>query len=78
MEQKTYTGTIVFLSKNEGSKSESFYPFLYQNKNNYIKLFFRDDNPFENNIFDQLDGCVATVSGEINANGELIVSKIEK
>ena len=67
MENKltTLQGIIVFLPSNIGSKSEAKIPFLYVNRERVIRLFKRDDNPFENRAFNDYDGKYVEIQGEL-------------
>jgi hypothetical protein len=48
MENKNYCGFVIFSLHNKGSKSEHFAPDLIIGKNETIPLYFKGDNPFEN------------------------------
>ena len=63
-EKKRLKGVVVFLRVNEGSKSESVAPFLYQGKDaRPVPLFLRGDNPFENGGLSAYDGMCVEVAG---------------
>ena len=60
-------GVVVFLTYAEGTKSESRRPFLYIGRNSDpIRLWVKEDNPFENNKLYGFDGKRVIIKGEIN------------
>ena len=60
-----YTGTVIFMLCNEGSKSEGLFPFLYQGAEQLLPLRKKDDNPFEHGSFRPFDGKKVWISGEM-------------
>ena len=70
------TGTVVFLQRNMGSKSEAVLPFLYINKDEIVRIFFEGDNPFENNKLQEFDGKAITVAGYKRDDGMFIITAI--
>ena len=70
-------GTVVFLKANEGSKSESILPFLYQRRDvPPQRVMLRNDNPFENTGFSAYDGRQVEVVGEIVPSGTFVVDEV--
>ena len=67
-EKISISGTVIFQKINIDSKSESFQPFLYVNKDQIIHLFLKDSNPFESNILNQYDGKFITIKGFMKDN----------
>ena len=64
MERTTYSGTIIFLKTNEGTKSECLAPYLYRGKDEPpLSVMIKDDNPFENNALQSYDGQRVELSG---------------
>ena len=60
-------GVVVFLKYSEGTKSESRRPFLYLGRNSDpIRLWKKEDNPFENNMLHEFDGKHVIISGKLN------------
>ena len=39
------TGTVIFMPSNANSKSEAVLPYLYNNKNEVVQIYFEGDNP---------------------------------
>ncbi|MBP5673236.1 MAG: hypothetical protein J6X49_12670 [Victivallales bacterium] len=70
-------GTIVFLLANQGSKSESFTPYLYINQETVVKILYKGDNPFENTSLRPYDGRRVMIFGKQKSNGTFIIEKIE-
>ena len=57
------TGTVIFMPSNTSSKSEAVLPYLYNNKNEVVQIYFEGDNPFENNTLVPFDGKKISVTG---------------
>ena len=63
---ETLEGIVVFLSYSEGSKSESKRPFLYVDRNSdLLRLWMKEDNPFENNKLSSYDRKNVIIKGEM-------------
>lgn len=77
-EEVSLRGTIVFELVNAGSKSEGVKPFLYKNRNAKIRVFKKDDNPFENASFNDFDGVRVEVIGSLGRGNVFCVSEIKK
>ena len=75
--QTILRGTVVFLPMDIGSKSEAVMPLLYITREKKIRLFKKDDNPFENCSFDDYDGKVVEVQGELIRENKLEVQNIK-
>ena len=71
-------GTIIFLKSNVGSKSEGVFPCLYINKEKMIKVYVKDDNPFENESFKKYDGKKVLLIGKFGRNNTFMVEEINK
>ena len=74
----TRSGTVVFLEKNRGSKSEGVYPHLYESADNCIRIMMKDDNPFENTELRSYDGEHVVVHGTMGRSNIFIVDSIER
>lgn len=72
-------GTIIFIRTAQGSKSERLAPFLYQNRDvEFLRLFLKNDNPFENNGLLQYDGRFVAITGSILPSGVFLVETIDQ
>lgn len=71
-------GTIVFLSSDVGSKSETKRPYLYQNREGCIPVLKEDDNPFENSGLDAYDGKLVEVTGLYGRGDYFIIATIKE
>ncbi len=72
----TLVGTVIFIEKNIGSKSEGVFPFLYLNKDNRVPIMLRNDNPFENRGLLPFDGKTVEVTGTTGRGGVFLISVI--
>jgi len=73
------SGVVVFLMSNEGSKSESVLPYLYQSRAvPCLPLMLKNDNPFENNGLVEYDGVRVEIEGRIAASGTFIIDEIKR
>ena len=73
-----YTGTVIFMLCNEGSKSEGLFPFLYQGEGRLVPLRKEGDNPFEHGSFRPFDGKEVWLSGDMGEDLTLTVTQILK
>jgi len=73
-----YTGIIIFMLCNEGSKSEGLFPFLYQGAGQLLPLRKKDDNPFEHGSFRPFDGKKVQIFGEMSEDLTLTVTQIQE
>lgn len=82
MEKKNETnliclqGIVVFMPVDVGSKSEALAPILYLNRNKKIRLYKKGDNPFENNSFNDYDGKLVEILGELILENKFKVHSI--
>lgn len=74
----TAEGTVIFMRTDVGTKSESDQPHLYLGEGKLVRLWKREDNPFENNGLKAFDGARVTVTGTLDESGVLCVSYIER
>lgn len=49
-------GVILFRSFAAGSKSASMQPYLLLDSGELIRVFYRDDNPYENETLKEFEG----------------------
>ena len=59
-------GVVVFLPFGAGSKSESLKPFLYIDRDTKVRIWVKDDNPFENRLLSSFDGKYVIIKGNFN------------
>ena len=71
-------GTICFMFRNEGSKSEGMNPFLYAGEGEFIPVRMMDENPFENNTLRSFDGKKVFIDGEYNDNEIFMIGEIRE
>ena len=69
-------GTVVFLPANQRSKSEGFFPYLYMNRDEKVKLLLNGDNPFENKGLLPFDGKAVEIAGRRKRNGTFAIERI--
>ena len=69
-------GTVVFKIANERSKSECLYPYLQTEDDQFIKIRFSGDNPFENPTLREYDGKYVSLEGDFSPNGTFTVTEI--
>ena len=72
------TGTVIFMPSNANSKSEAVLPYLYNNKNEVVQIYFEGDNPFENNKLVPFDGKKISVTGYKKSNKKFIITNISE
>lgn len=76
-DSKQKEGYLVFCNTNIGSKNEHFAPYLIQENGKSIPVFFKDDNPFENNALTKHHLRFCTVEGAMDDKNEtFIISKM--
>lgn len=75
---KEYTGIVIFLKSNAGTKSEGTFPFLYVNKDLIIKIYKEDDNPFENKELLPFDGKKVKIMGYEGRGETFVVTEINE
>ncbi len=69
-------GIVIFKLANKGSMSENINPYLYVSKGKFIKIYFENDNPFENKVLDEFDGKYVLLDGEYDEYNTFVISKI--
>ena len=70
-------GIIVFVLLNKGTKSEGFFPFLYEGKGNFTQLFLKGEINVKN-AFLSFDGKRVEITGERKDKDVLIVDTIKE
>lgn len=76
---KEFTGTIIYVMQNAGSKSESKQPFLYFSKEEeMLHVMYEGDNPFEASKLTEFDGSKVTVKGYEGRSNVFIITEISK
>jgi len=73
---KEYTGTVVFLKANDGSKSEGVFSYIYVNRDTIVKIQKEDDNPFENESLVAFDGNKVKIKGYEGRSNTFMVTEI--
>ena len=73
-----YKGIIVFMLCDEKSKSECLQPFLYLGEGNFIRVWKKGDNPFENESFQAFDGKEVVLTGVLDEQDDLCVTEIQE
>ncbi len=71
-------GIIIFKLANEGSNSEGIFPFLYIGNADYIKIYYIDDNPFENNLLKPYDAKKVIIEGDYDDYKTFIIESIRE
>ena len=72
-------GTIIFYRTAQGSKSERLAPFLYQSRDvEPLRVFLKNDNPFENKGLLQYDGRFVALTGSMSPNGVFLIETINQ
>ena len=69
-------GIVVFMPVDAGTKSETLAPILYLNRDKKIRLYKRGDNPFENSSFNDYDGKLVEILGELILENKFKVHSI--
>lgn len=74
---ESLTGIVIFKTADKGSKSESEQPFLKTDDGEEIRLYYKNSNPFENNLLFSHKEKRVIVTGKMH-DSIFVVDKIEE